>query len=131
MHSNCTWGRSRWICWGLETLKTKWAIPEKIQTGAWLREDIFFFEKETLEFLDLSLYQYSVQRKESFTCGNCEKVSDTPCLGNSIAKNQDLWKFHMIPPSLLFWIFSGIDHSRNQTGEGQGEGLRIWNFQGY
>ena len=41
MHSNCAWGRSTWICWGLMTLKAKWAIPEKIQAGAWLREDIF------------------------------------------------------------------------------------------
>ena len=81
-----------------------------------------FFEKETLEFLDLSLYQYSVQRKESFIYGNCAKFSDTPCLGNSIAKNQGLWKFHMIPPSVLFWIFSGIGYSRNQTVAGGGGG---------
>ena len=46
---------------GVMTLKAKWEILEKIQTGAWLREDIYtFFEKKTLEFLDLSLYGYSV-----------------------------------------------------------------------
>ena len=77
---------------GVMTLKAKWAILEKIQTGAWLREDIYtFFEKKTLEFLDLSLYGYSVWRKKSFTCGNCATFSDTPCLGNSITKSQDPW----------------------------------------
>ena len=50
------------------TLKAKWAISGKIQTGVCLlvelsimslREDIFFWKK-ALEFLYLSLYGYSV-----------------------------------------------------------------------
>ena len=32
------------------TVKAKWAIPEKIQTDAWLKEDIFFLKKNPLNF---------------------------------------------------------------------------------
>ena len=80
----------------LMTLKAKWAIPEKIQTGAWCREDIFF-EKETLEFLDLSLYRYFVQRKESFTCGSCAKF-------NKIAlQKRDSWVKRRLKEYYIFW----------------------------
>ena len=34
-----------------------------------------------------------VSKFQSLTQGNCAKFSDVPCLGNSIAKHQDPWKW--------------------------------------
>ena len=40
------WGEVDRFVGGM-TLKARWEIPEKIQAGAWLREDIYtFFEKK-------------------------------------------------------------------------------------
>ena len=50
---------------GKMTLEASWEIPEKIQIGAWFRRTYILFlkKKNPVEFLDLLLYRYFVQRK--------------------------------------------------------------------
>ena len=72
-------------------MECPWAIHKKKQTGR--VEDILFWNPPW-NFSFFLLYPWKFQAKQSFTPGKSKNFFRS--LGNSKAKNQDPWKFHII-----------------------------------